>query len=61
MAGGAPWQYRRAHALGVFECAEIRATREIGDFHQNFRFFALKRAKVQLPKFHHIHPLGVPV
>jgi len=39
---GAPWQYHRgarAHALNFFECAEIRVTREIDYFRQNFRIF----------------------
>ena len=58
------WPYHRgsgARALDVFECAEIRVTREIGYFRQNWIFFARKWVKLQLPKFHHVCLLGVPV
>ena len=58
------WRHRgsRAHALNVFECAVIRVTREIDDFRQNFGiFFVRKWAKVQLPKFYPLSPLGIPV
>ena len=51
----------RAHAHNIFTCAEIRVSREIDDFRQNFGiFFAGRRAEVQLPKFHHVRPLGSP-